>query len=771
MNRLLTLCVSVLLSGGGLVRAGALPSLAEALQARRDLWGEAAMAQPDGPGYEFFVPLLPPPRYVNADFRYYPIVLSAPNAPVKARLISNGSGLNLRGGARAWRDVGTPVRFRVGPDRFLFGSLPERLSEPELAEGWLPIVEIRYTHRSPFQSEGRVPLDQHKVELPPEVYRLEAFAATEPALAARGVVFVKFDLAGGTNGFIAAEFDCVPALGLANGRLTNADGETLAFCDGNWRLEGRLLTARLTPGRVATLAVLTAPVRAGLEAEQDAFAGLSAPEAWARHRTAAVETWRGLLARGMRVETPEPVVNRAWRHLICQTFALINGDRMHYSAGNQYERLYEAEGSEAMLALLWWGFQEDARGLIPPLLAFTRPGLEIHQAGFKLLDVCHYYWQSRDAAALAQWRPHWLREARRLLEGRTEPNGLFPMEQYCGDIHTPVYSLNANAKAWRALRDLGAVLAETGEPVLAQQCAADAAAFRRTILDAVARSVRRETTPPFVPVALFGQEAPHDPILHSRIGSYWNIVIGYTLGSGIFPPGSESESWIADYQEQHGGLFMGMLRSGGGGEFNFWTGEHRVNPLYGTRYVLDVLRRDKPERALVSFYGMLAQGFTRNTFISGEGCSLEPLDLRGRMFYLPPNSAANAHFLTMLRHLLVQDWDLNDDGKPETLRLAFATPRRWLKDGGRIVVEDAPTAFGRTSFRMSSRLGEGRVEAEFELPTRHPPERVLARVRLPSGWRIREARLNDRAVSVDEAGTVELTGCGTRARLVVEVSR
>src|SRR6185503_2472928 len=92
-------------------QTAALPSLAEAMASLRDVYGEAAMRQPNGPGYEFFEKLLPPPRYVNADFRHYPIVLSAPNAKVKARLISNGSGVNLSGGARSWNDIGTPMRF------------------------------------------------------------------------------------------------------------------------------------------------------------------------------------------------------------------------------------------------------------------------------------------------------------------------------------------------------------------------------------------------------------------------------------------------------------------------------------------------------------------------------------------------------------------------------------------------------------------------------------------------------------------------------------
>src|ERR1043166_4152842 len=184
-----------------------LPSLPQALSSKQDLWGLAALPQPNGPSYEFFEKLLPPPRYVNAAFHYYPIVLSGPGAPAKARLISNGSGINLAGQARSWSDVGTPVTFHVGPDEFVFGSWRDRLSLPTLAEGWLPIVEIRYRHPTAAYTDGAIPLDHPIPRLVPAIYRLEAFASTQPALAGNGVVFVKFDLAQGTNGFLAIEID------------------------------------------------------------------------------------------------------------------------------------------------------------------------------------------------------------------------------------------------------------------------------------------------------------------------------------------------------------------------------------------------------------------------------------------------------------------------------------------------------------------------------------------------------------------------------------
>src|SRR3954447_22303091 len=56
-----------------------LPTLSEAAASKRDLWGETAMRQPNGPSYAFFEQLLPPPRYVDAEFHYYPLLLSAPN--------------------------------------------------------------------------------------------------------------------------------------------------------------------------------------------------------------------------------------------------------------------------------------------------------------------------------------------------------------------------------------------------------------------------------------------------------------------------------------------------------------------------------------------------------------------------------------------------------------------------------------------------------------------------------------------------------------------
>ncbi len=740
-----------------------LPGLEEVVVSGRDLWGEAAMRRPDGASYEFFRDLLPPLRYVNADFRYYPIVLSAPASRVKARLISNGSGINLRGGARSWNDVGTPVTFRVGPDEFLFGGLRDRVTHPVLADGYLPIVEVDYRHPYPVQSEGEVPLDQVPMQPEAEVYRLEAFAGTDPAFSDNAVVFVKVRLARGARGIITADAETGPGTKLVDGRLRDDQGRVLAWFDSGWRWERGRAHATITQGTVVTMAVPTRPLAADSNP-------VITPVVYDEQRAKCAAVWKEILARGMSVEVPEPLVNNAWRNLIIQNFALLNGNRIHYSAGNQYEKLYEAEGSDAALAMMNWGYEDEMRRMIVPLLDFTRAGLEYHQAGLKVNDVCRLFWQTRDAAFVRSIRPRWEKEVKRMVEGRVAPGGLFPKERYCGDIGTQVHSLSANAKAWRALRDMSAVLGEMGERAESERLAGIAASCRKDVLAAVEKSLRRETTPPFVPLALLGDEPVHDPIPATRIGSYWNLVINYVIGSGIFPPGSEEETWIPRYLETHGGLCMGMIRSGGTAHA-FWTGADRTNPLYGTRYVVDVLRRDDSERALVSFYGMLAHGLTRNTFIGGEGATLAPVDEGGRFFYCPPNSASNAHVLTMLRNLLVQDFDLDDDGRPETLRLLFATPRRWLADGKRIVVKQAPTAFGPVSLRVASHLSGGEIVADVDLPGRSKPRAAFLRIRPPDGWRVTGAHLGDRNLAPDAKGTVDLSDAAGHVTVRFRASR
>lgn len=728
-----------------------LPSLEEAVAAKEDVWAEAALKQINGPSYEFFKALLPPLHYVNTDFRHYPIVLSAPKARKKSRLVANGSAINARANTSAWNELGTPVLFRVGNDEMAFGETLEQLDGPKYAEGYLPIVQLTYHHAGSDYSE-------------------ETFASVSPLYASNAVSLTRFEFKPGTTeerqkkGRIVVRLETDQPLKVEDGRVLNQKGEVLLWFDKQWKWEnGRhLLSAILNNKTNAAIAVAAVPMPASADSP---LAG----EGYDKQRRLCVETWDGILREGMNVEVPEPYVNNAWRSLIIANFGLINGDRINYSAGNQYDKLYEQEGSHAALALMAFGYEAEMRRLLVPLLDFTRKGLEYHQAGHKLDDICRFYWQTRDAEFVKSLRPRWQKEVDRLADHRSSTNGLYPREQYCGDIATMVFSMNSNAKGWRALWDTSGMLEAIGDQTEAGRLRKIATDFHKDIMAAVDKSARKNGDAVFVPNALLGEELPYDVITATRMGNYWNLMANNIIGTDFLGSNSDMETGMLRYFQQHGGLFMGLVRAR---PFPaFWVSTHNLNPLYGGYYVQTLLRRDEPDRALVSFYGMLAAGLTPDTFVCGEACGIEPMDGGGRQFYCPPNSAGNAFWLQILRNLLVQDFDSVDNGEPDTLRLLFATPKRWLENGQTIKVERAPTAFGPVSIIAQSKLSEGKVTAEIDLPKRNTPKHTLLRIRVPDGWQVTSANAGTVTLKVDRRGTADISALREKVLVEFHVSK
>jgi hypothetical protein len=748
-----------------------------------DLWGEGALKQPGGPNFDYFAKLLPPLRYVDANFKCYPITLSAPSQPTKARIVSNGSAINALARQPTWvNEAGRPVTFYVGDKRDLFGSNLAMLDGPKYAEGYLPIAQFAY------ESQGAT-------------WAEEAFASCDPELSDLGVVFVKLTLkkASGKTWRIEPAKDQDPAStkpvagveGEENVLLLSRpfDEKIEASIEGpeQFSYKDRRVATRTehpqvialmhpgwvsNPGRGAIMALLKEGESAYLAiftkpADAASLKFKLTPESYEDQRAQCAKTWNDLLNRGTVVETPEPVVNNAWRASIIGNYELISGDQMRYSQGNQYAKRYIGEGGDAIRATALWGQPDDAKRLMAAQFEYTRAGLEFHQAAFKLQMLVHYFRLTKDAEAVRSMRPMWQKELDVILKGRQTDNGMFPREKYCGDVDLRVFSLNSNANAWRAIRDWSMVLADLGESDAAKKLADTATEYRKIIQVAIDEATRRDVDPPFVPIALSGEETPHDPIWGTTIGSYWNLMIEYVLGSGVFTPESQTATDILHYIQQRGGLCMGILRARTN-PGNFYVHGGRMNDLYGMRYALTLLHRDEPDRALVSFYGKLAQGMTRDTFIGCEGSSMGSVDEFGRQMALPPNSAANSSFLQQLRYILVQDEDLNDDGRAETLRLAFASPRAWLSDGGRIAVKKAPTEFGEVSFVIESALKDGHVDAEVDLPARAAPEKVLLRLRLPDGKKLASTSAGK---VIADGETIDLSGLNGHIKLVAQVAK
>jgi hypothetical protein len=100
---------------------------------------------------------------------------------------------------------------------------------------------------------------------------------------------------------------------------------------------------------------------------------------------------------------------------------------------------------------------------------------------------------------------------------------------------------------------------------------------------------------------------------------------------------------------------------------------------------------------------------------------------------------------------------MDNDGRPETLRLLYAAPRRWLQDGSHLHLRKAPTAFGELSIDVDCQLDQGRATVQVAVPPR-PIQRFSLRLPLPAGWKAVSAHLDDQSLLLGPDATVDLTG-------------
>jgi hypothetical protein len=134
------------------------------------------------------------------------------------------------------------------------------------------------------------------------------------------------------------------------------------------------------------------------------------PEDWPAYdeeRRRCIDLWTKLLDSGVKLSVPEPIVQDAWRALIVGQYLIAVGDRMHYSAGNAYDHLYEGECGDAVRSTMLFGRTADARRMVGPLLDFNRQATRYHVAGHKLQLLAHYYWITRDRDYLHEKRTVW----------------------------------------------------------------------------------------------------------------------------------------------------------------------------------------------------------------------------------------------------------------------------------------------------------------------------------------------------------------------------
>jgi hypothetical protein len=757
---------------------GYVSSVERALRATTDAWGNRALSRPEGPTYR------------NVKGYLKPLFLVGRPAGVRGTALTDSGVYYVpmgEPGGRSFADAGPTEPFALhvadgsqiashrpngrrttmyvggnGAERY--GSCLSRLSEPELVDGYLPVLAVRYT-----DAEG-------------VRYEQESFVGSLPA--AGGLAsFVRLTATAGSSGRQSAEIRVTttePSLSL-QGRELRAGGRThLAFSpDGDYD-PGSGLRFRLDlSGGKETAIYLIRPIDPAPARLEAGAAGFDSA------RAATVDTWQRRLAEGARIVVPDRRVMDAMRNLLIQNLQL----GWRYSLGNVYETFYHPESNAAVLRLAEYGFLSDARQGLTALVSKTRKRSTNWEQGEKLAGGAAYFLLSGDRAFLRRHAPAYARYARDFAKRRAlNQHGLLDRQRYSGDIPDAVYGFHHQSRAWRGLRDMAFVWGLTGRTALAVRYRREARSFGGALRKAIAESsVDVSPQETFVPVSLLESppEQPWDPVTATRQGSYWNLVAPYGWASDIIPRGSALGKRVLAYARRRGSFLLGLVR------FDYYpTGPGRVtcdglpglrtpgaNNVYGVHRVQALAAFDRPDLLVLTLYGKLAHGMTRGTFVAGEGdtigpvppgaCSALPDGEYFRSMYLPPSSASNDLFLVTLREQLAH-WFARDDGRPRGLHLAFATPRAWLADGKRIIVERLPTPFGRLSYWIDSHIATRYVDLELQVPSRRAIGDLRLRIRLPGSKRPVLARIGTETVWPD-GDTFDLTGRTGRVRVRVVV--
>ena len=316
-----------------------------------------------------------------------------------------------------------------------------------------------------------------------------------------------------------------------------------------------------------------------------------------------------------------------------------------------------------------------------------------------------------------------------------DPNGLLFPERYGYDVSTAIYGLHDQALVLQGLRGIADVWAQAGELALVGTATATADRLEAGLRAAVHSSERRLPDGSlFVPISLLDPtEHPYDTVTESLSGSYWNLVMPYALASGLFAPGSPEATGLLRYMADHGSRLLGLVR------FRAFMNSGKpgyrapgVDDVYGTNYARFLADNGQADQLILSLYGKLGADMTPNTFVSGEGSTVGPVEGEYyRSMFRPPNSANNSFFLETLRLLLVHE-TRDALGRPNGLELAYSTPRRWLLAGKRITVRRAQTSFGALSYTVKARNGigahlAGRPAADRLGDAEAPPARAARR--------------------------------------------
>jgi hypothetical protein len=470
--------------------------------------------------------------------------------------------------------------------------------------------------------------------------------------------------------------------------------------------------------------------------------------------------WSDHVSGGTVIHTPEPFINNAWR--AWEIYNTLNVDKVKgryeiHDGSGFYEQEFGYSAALYIHALSLLGFFDDAEKYIDSLLAVQKPSgqyISIYGTpdnGALLFAIGQEYRLSRRDEWFKRVLPKalkamdWIQNQRavtEVMENRRKPLGyglLPPGPAYC-DFQNLVVSYYSDAYNWMGMHEMAIALDEVGMKGEGTAWLAKANDYHQDILNSMQAAVFKDHGIDVLPI---------EPLTHrlEKQGAefYYSLIAPLVLETEFFSASDPHYRWITDFMEQRGGLLLGMGR--------VWED---IDHAYTYGYALEYLRHGDVNKFLLTFYGFLAYGMTRDTYSAVEGTRITEGFNEGTL----PHTYSNTQQLRMLRMMLIKE-------EGGDLLLAPGTPRAWLDSHDGFSISRAPTEFGEVSYRVAPEPEKKMVHISLKtVPATLQPARVY--LRLPSNFGVLEsATLNGRTVKV-EGDRVVFDGSELRRSIDVE---
>jgi hypothetical protein len=89
-----------------------------------------------------------------------------------------------------------------------------------------------------------------------------------------------------------------------------------------------------------------------------------------------------------------------------------------------------------------------------------------------------------------------------------------------------------------------------------------------------------------------------------------------------------------------------------------------------------------------------------------------------------------------------------EDSDEDRLYLAKGVPREWIASGKEIGMEQAPTRWGRVSFRLAAKSESRAVVGHVEFTGASTPKQLHFKIRLPAGSTLQSVSVNGTPATV-----------------------